>query len=99
MANTGARMSDQTKKVTCGAHGVSYPAFVCHHLAEGGEGKGFFWAEDASDDPCPDAWCAECDKVMMSRGGWDNESEGFAQVTMICAGCYQATKLRNWRPE
>jgi len=88
-------MSDRAIKVTCPTHGESFATFVCQHLAHGA-GRGFFSADDGTGaDPCPDAWCAECDSLLMAKGKWDEESEAFAGITLLCAGCYAAVKQRN----
>lgn len=86
-------MSDQTETVECGEHGLSYATFVCRHLAHG-SGRGFFYNDDP-DDSRPDAWCAECDAVMMADGGWNEENEKSAGITLLCAGCYDQAKERD----
>jgi hypothetical protein len=88
-------MSDKTEIVDCDEHGSSYAAFVCQHLARG-SGLGFF-CDSGSDDPRPDAWCAECDAVMMADGGWNEESEQSAGITLLCVSCYDSAKARNQR--
>lgn len=88
-------MSDQTEKVKCDEHGLSYATFVCQHLARGSS-LGFFSNADP-DDPRPDAWCAQCDAVMMADGGWNEENEKFADITLLCASCYDKAKERNQR--
>jgi hypothetical protein len=86
-------MSDVTEIVECGEHGMSHATFVCQHLAHG-SGLGFFY-DSGSDDPRPDAWCAECDTVMMADGEWNEENEKIAGITLLCASCYDAAKRRN----
>ena len=86
-------MGDQSKPVACPDHGQSYATFVCQHLVKG-KGLGYFCADDKS-DPCPDAWCGACDRMREKERGWNDRSEAFAKVTMICAGCYQTVKARN----
>jgi hypothetical protein len=80
--------------VQCDTHGPRRPAFICHHLVRG-SALGFF----APDDPSGDlqGWCGACEKVRAQRGGWDDESEGFARVTLVCDLCYQVAKERNAR--
>lgn len=90
-------MSDRNKKVECRIHGSSYATFVCRHL-QTGRGLGFFRADDV-DDPHPDAWCAECEKVRLAEGEWNDVSEGFVKITLLCAGCYEVVKRRNQPPE
>jgi hypothetical protein len=86
-------MSDQTEIVECDEHGSSHATFVCHHLIEG-SGLGFF-CDDTTDDPRPDAWCGECDEVMMADGEWNEENEKFAQITLLCGSCYDKVRTRN----
>lgn len=88
-------MSNRTEIVECDEHGRSHAAFVCQHLARG-SGLGFFYAS-GSDDPRPDAWCAECDAVMMAADGWNEENEKTAGITLLCASCYDNAKMRNQR--
>lgn len=83
-------MSDESEVVTCPTHGESHATFVCRHLANG-ENAGFCSADD-TDDPRPDAWCGACDEVLRREEGWNDVSEAFAAVTVICAGCYDAIR-------
>ncbi len=34
------------------------------------------------------AWCAACDGALAREGGWTDESEGFADFTLLCRDCY-----------
>jgi hypothetical protein len=90
-------MSDKHQMVECRIHGQSYATFVCQHLPQG-QGLGFYSA-DVPDDPQPDAWCGECEKVRMAEGEWNDMSQAFAKITMLCAGCYEVAKKRNRPPE
>ena len=89
-------MSDTNKKVKCRIHGQSYAAFVCQHLLKC-QGLGFFCANDP-DDPQPDAWCTECEKVRLDEGEWNDTAEAFAKITGLCAVCYDLIKQRNQPP-
>ena len=82
-----------TEKISCATHGSSDRAFVCHHVLSGVR-LGFFFADDPG-NPRPDAWCGLCEEKRQETGEWNDESEAFAQVKMICAGCYDAAKQRN----
>lgn len=86
-------MSDQTEEVECDRHGLSHATFVCQHIAQG-SGLGFFFYLNP-EDPRPDAWCAECNAVMLADGGWNEENEKSAEITLLCAGCYDEVKRRN----
>ncbi len=82
-----------TEHVSCDQHGESLPTFVCHHLV-GGSGLGFFYADDPG-NPRPDAWCKACDDVLTRVGEWNDESEAFANITLLCSACYDEAKRRN----
>jgi hypothetical protein len=86
-------MSDTSKQVCCPRHGDSHATYVCRHLANG-RGRGFFCADD-EDDPRPDAWRAACDEVLRQEGEWNDRSEAFAAVTLLCAGCYDEARWQN----
>lgn len=65
------------------------------HSLTTGQPVGFFWGTDPEypDNPRPDAWCWECDQKLSSTGGeWNDQSEGFAKITLLCGGCYDRAK-------
>jgi hypothetical protein len=88
----------EIRRVHCHEHGYRFPTFVCRHLV-GGEGLGFYppnrppISEDESAEQC--AWCAECEQVRQKQGGWDDISEEFAGVTMVCDVCFESSRIRN----
>ena len=46
----------------------------------------------ASDGP----WCAECEEVRIRCGGdWNDESEAFAKIKLLCGGCWDRLKELN----
>jgi hypothetical protein len=85
-------------RVECPEHGDVLPAFVCAHLVSGSR-LGFIQAEGPNDHPdfgdSPSAWCAACEKVRARAGGWNDESESVARVTMICVECFERARQRN----
>jgi len=88
-------MSDPSHLVICHAHGTSYATFVCRHI-QFGHGVGVHLADD--DDPLdqrPDAWCDVCDALLHEEGGWTERLRDFADLTLICAGCYDEVIARN----
>ena len=90
-------MSDKDVTVQCAQHGKTSATFLCQHVAFG-SGQGFVTGTDDPDDAWPDAWCNECDNRLMANGGeWNDEIEALAQVTLLCAGCYEAARERNWK--
>jgi hypothetical protein len=96
MASGSAMNERPTKIVDCPIHGESEPAFVCRHLNLD-HPVGFVEGYDP-DDPDTElfhAWCSECDIVLQREGTWNDRSETFAGVRMVCRGCYQAMKAKN----
>jgi hypothetical protein len=90
-------MSEEEMKVECNIHGTSDATFVCQHLPQG-EKLGFHRGFDP-DNPYalyPDAWCDKCDEVLEQEGGWNDTSESFAGIKLLCSGCYTNAKERNW---
>lgn len=86
----------QNEKITCSIHGESYTTFVCQHLVQG-HSLGFFYGNEES--LRPDAWCSDCDRFLAKhRGEWNDETEAFAKVTVICANCYDVVRQRNEIP-
>lgn len=91
-------MTDQDTLIECSVHGKQPATFVCQHLVHSlrtGDKVGFNFAHDP-DNPRPDAWCDACERVVMEAGGeWDDQSEEFAGVSLVCAGCYDRIKQIN----
>lgn len=66
---------------------------LCEHLVEGvGLGWNFLRAESAPDDPCPDAWCGQCQDAMDA--GADRTRA--VTFTTVCDACYERHRERNW---
>ena len=88
----------ESKKVVCPTHGERHATFVCQHLVRG-SGLGFIEPNREPISPeesdAQSAWCAECESVRQKQGGWDDVSEGFAKVTMICSECFERARARN----
>jgi len=90
-------MSDSENNVECGEHGSRGGAFVCCHLVKG-ERLGFNYGVDPDEPDAlyPDAWCDACEQVRQLEGGWNDRSKAHADVTLLCSGCYEALRERNW---
>lgn len=90
-------MSDSELKVECGAHGERAATFLCKHLVES-ESKGFNVGYDPEhpNNLYPDAWCNECEAVLEQEGEWNDISEKFADIKMLCSCCYLDIRKRNW---
>ncbi len=80
----------------CERHGINKPSFICKHLQHG-VGIGFNEPNEEPDPEYPfkEAWCNECDTVLMEQGEWNDISEGYAEVMAICEGCFNEIKERN----
>ena len=92
-------MSDELHKnstMECERHGMHRPAFICKHL-QFGERIGFNQPGGPFDPEWPfqNAWCDACDEVLLREGEWNDISEGFAQVMLICEGCFEEIRGRN----
>ncbi len=79
--------------IHCSVHGERQEAFVCTHLAESlktNKPVGFFYSGTVEEHS--DAWCLACEEVRLKEGGefgdWNEKSEAFAQITLICEDCY-----------
>ena len=84
-----------TNTVQCDEHGPQEETFVCQHLAQSLrtlEPVGFFFARE----PRGDAWCSACEEVRIREGGetgdWNERSEAFAKITLLCGSCYDKVK-------
>jgi len=69
--------------------------FVCRHIAQSlctGSPVGFYWAADP-DNPCPDAWCSECNERVKKTGGdWVGEAAEQLGARLLCGACYDAAR-------
>ena len=88
-------MGHPEKRMQCGDHGEGYATFVCQHIANG-TAQGFNYGD--LEDPRPDAWCDACDRILMQHGGeWNDISEAYAGITLLCSACYDRARTRNER--
>lgn len=90
-------MSDDADKVECGIHGSTSATFICHHLGDG-ESLGFNVGHDPEqpDDLYPDAWCDLCNDILEEEGEWNDKAVAFADIKLVCSGCYREIRDRNW---
>ena len=86
------------KIVECASHGEQEATFVCSHLAASlgaRESVGFYWSPNEGSDR-GDAWYARCEDVRIRCGGdWNDESEAFANIQLLCGGCWDRLKELN----
>lgn len=86
--------------ITCHTHGLQRTAFVCQHLDRVTR-KGFHESLETQpgmelgEDEDFEAWCDECEQVRLKYNGWDEESEKFANIKVVCEGCYFEMKKVN----
>jgi len=88
-------------KLECTTHGEQYAAFICQHLVEGIE-LGFWEPFDSTADEIYtegelNGWCDKCDDVLMEEGEWNDKSEAFAKIQVVCTKCYFSIKKLNKR--
>lgn len=91
-------MNQPERTVKCAEHGVRDATYVCRHLASGVVDSGFNLAVDPDepDELWPAAWCDACERVFESEGGWTARTEAFLGIRLLCDGCYQTVRERNW---
>lgn len=81
--------------VNCDKHGNQEETFVCQHIVESLTTKisvGFYYASE----PRGDAWCNECEHMRIKEGGeWNEKSEAFASIKLLCGVCYDDAKRIN----
>lgn len=87
-----------TDLVQCAEHGSQEETYVCKHLVLSLRTKeviGFYWSSKLRGD----AWCATCEKVRIAEGGssgdWNERSEAFADIKVLCAACYDRVRAIN----
>ncbi|MDH4263595.1 MAG: hypothetical protein OEV78_11180 [Spirochaetia bacterium] len=89
---------NKSSMMECPTHGLRKPSFVCSHL-QCGEGLGFHQPSEPHDPELPfqHAWCDEYDSILIEEGEWNDRSEGFAKIMVICEGCLDVIRKRNIR--
>ncbi len=84
-------VAQENKKVHCSQHGETNPAYACCHLVSSlrdGVERGLVFVRD--DDNQYNGWCGECDEFFMANGEeWNDRTEGFAKISLICEGCFE----------
>ena len=92
-------MSEEEQYVECCTHGKQQATYLCQHVVQSlrdGEPRGFWSAEPAPGNERPDSWCSACeDKVNSTGGEWNDESEAFSGVTLLCGACYDRAREMN----
>lgn len=88
------------KFVECDVDGKQSPAFICHHLDLDSRDLGFHEPDDGKEPETDlqryNGWCEKCDNFLIKNGGqWDDQTEAYAQIYLICSACYQRIKQNN----
>ena len=93
-------MNEYNGKVECGTHGKSDATFVCQHLHNGSNlGFNIGYDEENPYELYPDAWCDECDEVLNSEREWNDKSEKFSGIKLLCSSCYLDVREKNWNQD
>jgi hypothetical protein len=87
------------KLVECETHGEISPAFICHHLLSHkkvgwNEPETYEFDQDDEFAGCINAWCDRCEDFVNKIGEWNDESEAFADIRLVCERC--AKKLKEF---
>ena len=92
-------MSEPEKFIKCCKHGKQHATYVCLHTVQSlsdNVPRGFWSAEPEPGNERPDSWCSACEEMVNKTGGeWNDESESFAGVKLICGACYDRVKQLN----
>lgn len=89
------------KYVECGQHEYRRRAFVCQHLVNDKTIIGFEEAFETyenmelDDEDDFGARCNQCEIERQKDDGWNEASEAFADIKLVCEGCYFDMKERN----
>lgn len=94
-------MSTDEHYVECHLHGKQQATYVCQHIVQSlqdQQPRGFWSSEESPENPRPDSWCSDCEDMVNKIGEWNDESEAFAGVKLICGACYDRARLMNMAP-
>ena len=70
---------------------------MCSHLGGEAAGLGFNRNEPSGEEAFPDAWCDDCELILVAHGGWNETSEELVSIKLLCSGCYERARIRNTR--
>lgn len=75
-------------------------AFVCHHFLKKenigwNEKEEYIFDEDDEFWDCISAWCDKCESYRVKNDGWDEKSEMFADIQLVCENCALKYKQAN----
>ena len=86
--------------VECNTHSAGWASFVCQHLntlTKNGFNVAFVTSPDLLLEPGDSfqAWCNDCEAERLKDGEWNDRSEAFAKIKLVCSGCYFDIKEHN----
>jgi hypothetical protein len=83
-------------RMECPTHGLQKPSFICKHLQHG-VAIGFHTPDEplSKEEPFEMAWCSDCEAIRAKEGEWNDCSESFAGVMVICEACFNKIRTRN----
>jgi len=86
--------------IECETHGLMRTAFICQHLNNSiktGFEEAFesYKGMELEEDDDFQAWCDKCEEQRLKTNGWNDESMNFANVKVVCEGCYFIIKEFN----
>lgn len=90
----------ESELVECASHGKMRVAFVCQHLNNSiktGFEEAFhsYKGMELDEDDDFQAWCDDCEIQRLKSGGWNDESMKYANIKIVCEGCYFVIKEFN----
>jgi hypothetical protein len=86
-----------TDILKCASHGEPEEVFICAHLVGETSGLGFHREDPSPENSFPDAWCDKCEVVRAAQNGWNEQSELFMDIQLVCEICYERARIRNTR--
>ena len=90
----------ENQLIECETHGKMRAAFICQHLnaiKKTGFEEAFesFKGMVLEEEEDFQAWCNDCEIQRIKSDGWNDESMEFAQIKLVCEGCYFTIKEFN----
>ena len=92
-------MSDEQQYVECFTHEKQQATYVCQPIVQSlrdGIPREFWPTESEPGNLRPDSWCNKYEEMIISTGEeWNDESEEFAGITLLCGACYDRANAMN----
>ena len=90
-----------SQKVICKIHGEMDYALICTHLAaqthDDPDLNVYLATPDESEEATDvqNLWCEKCDNILLEEGEWNDKSENFANIQVVCIQCFEELKNKN----